>query len=188
MRTLTCAALTPRQKAKRRPRFPRTMHPLHLAVVVAFASSSAAASLPTTAGVTSNYCRPRSTPLLAARELEAVAANRECPPATGGARCSQQVHVQLGGPGEMVVSYASASAATPAEVSWGATAGDLAWLAIGTKASYSQLLVFTKYNALPDMGGPQPGASLAEQLGRQDTSSWAIDPLTHEPGNSYVFV
>ena len=65
---------------------------------------------------------------------------------------------------------------------------DLAWLAIGTKASYSQLLVFTKYNALPDMGGPQPGASLAEQLGRQDTSSWAIDPLTHEPGNSYVFV
>ena len=99
---------------------------------------------------------------------------------------SEQVHLQLGGPGEMTVVFASATASTPSEVSWEClncavpTSGNVT----GKAHAYSTLMYFTKYLTAPALGAPY--ATDAQIVALQNTSSWAFDPFyASEQGDSY---
>ena len=85
--------------------------------------------------------------------------------------CSEQVHIQLGGVGEMVVNYVTKNAQT-AKVYFGDTAAELDRWATGSSSSYSQLMSYTSllYDAVLEL---------------QNTSGWAFDPVTGEKYGNY---
>ena len=84
-------------------------------------------------GVTSEYVRPvRGSAMLSMGALD-THANKLC----STEPCSEQVHVALGAPGEMVVSFVSADASTESAVEYGLSSAALTVRARGTPASYS---------------------------------------------------
>jgi len=98
-----------------------------------------------------------------------IPANLQCqtPP------CSEQVHIQLGGPGEVVVSFASnASKRTPPLVRFGLAGHGVPWYASGSSNSFSQLI----YWALPQTWNSTMGMPTltAEEIAAiMTTTSWA---------------
>jgi hypothetical protein len=95
-----------------------------------------------------------------------------CPAASD---CSEQVHLQLGGPHEMVVVYVSFSAKIKSVVQYGLDKTKLDQTAIGDQASYSQLMTFTRLQT----GNGRLGAptSTNEEIQKyQDTTAWARSP------------
>mmetsp|Transcript_23644 Transcript_23644/g.46291 ORF Transcript_23644/g.46291 Transcript_23644/m.46291 type:complete len:612 (-) Transcript_23644:88-1923(-) len=86
--------------------------------------------------------------------------------------CSEQVHLQLGGPGEMVVVYVTANANTSSEVKyWTASSSSAPSVATGTAQAYSQLMWVEYALFNPSMGKPE--ATEEEILDLQNTTSWA---------------
>eukprot|EP00443_Scrippsiella_acuminata_P002775 CAMPEP_0115291516 /NCGR_PEP_ID=MMETSP0270-20121206/64640_1 /TAXON_ID=71861 /ORGANISM="Scrippsiella trochoidea, Strain CCMP3099" /LENGTH=541 /DNA_ID=CAMNT_0002708879 /DNA_START=116 /DNA_END=1741 /DNA_ORIENTATION=+ len=99
--------------------------------------------------------------------------------------CSEQVHLQLGGPGEMVVVFASApSTNTVARVIFGEAGVPSSKLAVfGTTATYSQLVYWYAKHWNPDMGLP---TLTPEQVAAiRTTSSWASDPKSGLHGSAW---
>ena len=122
------------------------------------------------AQTTSPYRRPGS-----ARQLAAL-------PEISG---PEQVHLSLGGPSEMVITYATADEA-PSSVEWWDASG-ATLTADGTAAAYSQLIYIEDELLDPAIGLGDTNASTL--LDMQDTSAWALrDPfygLRHGHGSSY---
>ena len=122
------------------------------------------------AQTTSPYRRPGS-----ARQLAAL------PEITG----PEQVHLSLGGPSEMVITYATADEA-PSSVEWWDASG-ATLTADGTAAAYSQLIYIEDELLDPAIGLGDTNASTL--LDMQNTSAWASrDPfygLRHGHGSSY---
>ena len=85
----------------------------------------------------------------------------------------------------MVVSFVSADTTTLSHVTWGTAGQTLNRLATGFARSYSQLLFFGDWVATPEMGLPTEGTGLEAQLALQNTTGWAIDPITKKPGSSW---
>mmetsp|Transcript_34096 Transcript_34096/g.63222 ORF Transcript_34096/g.63222 Transcript_34096/m.63222 type:complete len:632 (-) Transcript_34096:181-2076(-) len=88
--------------------------------------------------------------------------------------CSEQVHLQLGGPGEMVVVYVTANANTSSEVTyWPAgTSPSTPLSASGSAAAYSQLMWIDSGLIAPLMGAAR--VTEAEVLALQNTTTWAL--------------
>jgi len=119
--------------------------------------------------VTAAYTRPRRARLLTES-------------ARAAAGCSEQVHLALGGPGEMVVSWATDNDATTSMVTyWGADGVGL--VARGRATAYSQLLFLDPNLVEPEMG--LPGATKDELRRMQDTRAWAHDPWTGRRGGAW---
>lgn len=126
--------------------------------------------------VTSPYQRPRS-----ARALSDVQTHAEC--ANPAAGCSEQIHLALGGPDEMVVSWATADDETPSSVAyWGADGVQRS--ASGRATAYSQLMSIADELLHPETG--LPGATDAALRRMQDTRSWAYDPWTGKKGGAWA--
>ena len=126
------------------------------------------ASKVTPSGVrTSKYLRPKNHMDLSASQF---LPHETCqnPP------CSGQVHVQLGGPGEMVVSFVSQPASkTKSRVRYGI--GSMDQEATGKAETYSQLMYWQEMLWDPALKG---GYGLNQAIVAKDmsTSSWAFDP------------
>ena len=117
---------------------------------------------------TSGYVRPNSHPVLP--ELY-WPSNELCTNASAG--CPEQVHLSLGGPGEMIVVWATTDDTTASEVTyWNAS---ISARATGSVSAYSQLIYLVSELTDPDIG--TASASTAELLRMQDTTSWAVDPF-----------
>eukprot|EP00900_Chrysochromulina_parva_P006771 jgi/Chrpa1/16095/Chrysochromulina_OHIO_Genome00022750-RA len=83
--------------------------------------------------------------------------------------CVEQVHLAFGGPGEMVVSWATADDETrPSVVYWGPDS--FSRTVNGTAAAYSQLLYVGSELIHPSMGAPWDERAILQM---QNTSSWA---------------
>ncbi|CAE8628101.1 unnamed protein product [Polarella glacialis] len=124
-------------------------------------------------GVTSIYSRPAKFDALPESNF---VPNSEC----GGGNCSQQVHITLGGPGEMVVSFASSpDAETPAEVKFALAAdwGLAREAAEGTTETYSQLMFWNPQLVNPAVKGRFDLSAEAEAKIRS-TDTWAFDKET----------
>lgn len=106
-------------------------------------------------------------------------ANTQCaaPP------CSEQVHLTLGGPGEVTVSYATANDTTPSAVAW--SSGGPTNVTAGSANAYSQLMYFVRNVVEPSMG--EAYATEAELAALQDTTAWSTTaPFSpYGRGNSY---
>lgn len=89
--------------------------------------------------------------------------------------CSEQVHIQLGGPQEMVVVYASFSSKIKSVVKFGLDKTKLDQTALGDSASYSQLMTFTKLQVGHGRLGT-PTSTIEEIQKLQDTTAWARSP------------
>mmetsp|Transcript_12534 Transcript_12534/g.27046 ORF Transcript_12534/g.27046 Transcript_12534/m.27046 type:complete len:652 (-) Transcript_12534:405-2360(-) len=128
-------------------------------------------------GVTSSYRRPRSSEQ---KPLHEFAPNTLC----GAATCSEQVHLILGAPGEMVISYVSADASTPSEATVWPTSDPSATRRItGEASAYSQLIYFEPDLLTPALG--LPTTDEAALYAMQNTSAWAFDPFTGDKSSSY---
>ena len=123
---------------------------------------------------TSLYRRPTASLAL---PLDHWPANTACSLASS---CSEQVHLAIGAPGEMLVLFATHDDTTPSEVTWWASddAGDVR-KATGTASAYTQLLWLEPYLVTPPLG--QPTATMTELLDRQNTASWAFDSALPPP-------
>ena len=87
---------------------------------------------------TSGYVRPISSPLIAMEEFDMAHAHRRNAGACGGAHpCSEQVHLALGGPGEMTVSFANLDPHVEATVAWGDSPSSLKNTATGSSQAHS---------------------------------------------------
>ena len=128
---------------------------------------------------TSLYRRPTSSLAL---PLDHWPANTACSLASS---CSEQVHLAIGAPGEMLVLFATHDDTTPSEVTWWASddAGDVK-KATGTASAYTQLLWLEPNLVTPPLG--QPTATMTELLDLQNTASWAFDPTTGERYGFYL--
>lgn len=85
----------------------------------------------------------------------------------------------------MVVSFATSDASMASVVNYGTQPDRLSFAAYGTKTSYSATLFFPTIGGWdqltnPNMGDPQPGATLPEMLALQDTRSWAKRQWAHD--------
>ena len=99
------------------------------------------------------------------------------------ASCAEQVHLALGGPREMVVSFATAVQGASA-VEWWREGGGGGGRAVGTPAAYSQLIYVDEWLSHPPMGAPRvPEDHL---LALQDTSAWAYDRATGRRFANYM--
>ena len=99
------------------------------------------------------------------------------------ASCAEQVHLALGGPGEKVVSFATAQQGASA-VEWWREGGGGGGRAVGTPAAYSQLIYVDEWLSHPPMGAPRvPEDHL---LALQDTSAWAYDRATGRRFANYM--
>ena len=99
------------------------------------------------------------------------------------AACAEQVHLALGGPREMVVSFATAQQGASA-VEWWREGGGGGGRAVGTPAAYSQLIYVDEWLSHPPMGAPRvPEDHL---LALQDTSAWAYDRATGRRFANYM--
>ena len=86
---------------------------------------------------------------------------------------SEQVHIQLGGPGEMVVVYTSQDESVDSSVAyWEADEPGLVLVANGSSSAYSQLM-WLEARALTDPPLGAAGAQPSELMALQDTTSWA---------------
>lgn len=112
--------------------------------------------LPIALGITSPYVRPAESPLLDMGHLRrAIGAQSS---GCGDASCGTQVHIQLGGPREMVIVFASEDETTPSEVHYGTSTG-MGNVAHGSMESYSSTLFFMYYGLInPSIGFAQEGA------------------------------
>ena len=112
---------------------------------------------------TSLYRRPAASRELSASDVQTCFADCE----------SEQVHVALGGPGELVISFATTSDVVSSHVDyWDAASNDPPLRQGGAKNAYSQLMYILEELMDPTIGGP-PGATAADILALQDTTSWA---------------
>mmetsp|Transcript_114752 Transcript_114752/g.297389 ORF Transcript_114752/g.297389 Transcript_114752/m.297389 type:complete len:586 (-) Transcript_114752:110-1867(-) len=132
-------------------------------------------------GRTSSYQRVGSASQL---PMSHFAPNTRCaePP------CSEQVHIQLGGPGEMVVVFASApSTNTSARVTFGEVGAPSSKLTVaGTTATYSQLMYWSTNTWNPEMGLP---TLTPEQVAAiRTTTSWAADSKSGLHGGAWANV
>lgn len=128
-------------------------------------------------GVTSAYRRPRGARLLAD---DSLGPHTHCANPTAG--CSEQVHLALGGAGEMVASWATDDDTTPSTVTfWGADGVER--VARGQATVYSQILFIDSNLVSPEMGAP--GATAEELKHMQDTRAWAHDPWTGGRGEAW---
>lgn len=121
--------------------------------------------------LTSDYVRPVASELL---EPWTIPVNNKC----RASPCSSQVHVTLGGPNEALVTFASATDATPPIVEFGYNMQHLNRAAHGMSVSYSQLLNFEEMLVRPSVG--LPGASEADLLAIMNTSAWAKGSASYE--------
>lgn len=88
-----------------------------------------------------------------------------------------QVHLSLGGPGEVVVNWASGSdAVEPEVVFWPSASPSSARRARGSSNTYSQLLYLTSYLLQPPMGAPGTTPDAIKQLA--NTTSWALPDVS----------
>ena len=111
----------------------------------------------------------------------AVLPDTRWPPRCAGG--AEQVHLALGGPGEMVVSFATALQGASA-VEWWREGGGGGGRAVGTPAAYSQLIYVDEWLSHPPMGAPRvPEDHL---LALQDTSAWAYDRATGRRFANYM--
>ena len=122
-------------------------------------------------GGTSPYRRAGSSRQLSLAEIGFCSADSAAP-------CeSEQVHIQLGGPGAMVVTFASASEAVASSIEyWESTSNATApsLVAHGTKHAYSQLIYVEDYLFEPQMG--RPAAEVVDEvLAMQDTQAWTTE-------------
>ena len=117
------------------------------------------------------------------RELSATELDSTC------SDCSEQVHIMLGGPGEMVVSYTTLDDMLPAAVTyWEARAGvppPTMITANGTRDAYSQLIYWAQ--EIDDPSIDEPTLNDTEILAIQNTGSWAADLslFPYGKGSSY---
>ncbi|KAL1521121.1 hypothetical protein AB1Y20_022675 [Prymnesium parvum] len=122
---------------------------------------------------TSAYVRPAPSEVLAHTHWAAC---------SNAASCSEQVHLMLGGPGEVIVSFVSASASVPSEVSWWADPRHPS-TAVGVADAYSLLMSVDLNLVVPQMG--LPDLSLKRLVDMEDTSAWAFNPFTGARGANY---
>jgi len=117
---------------------------------------------------TSSYVRPKNHVDLHSSTFPEQKKCQEPP-------CSGQVHVQLGGPGEMVVSFVSQQVSTKSRVRYGK--GELNLEALGKTETYSQLMFWRADLWEPPIRG---GYGLEQEIVAKDmsTSDWAFDPRT----------
>ncbi|OLQ13473.1 Purple acid phosphatase 18 [Symbiodinium microadriaticum] len=124
-----------------------------------------------TKSFTSSYRRPK---MIADSPASKFIVNKDCekPP------CSGQVHIQLGGPGEMVVVFASQpeSVAEPL-VRFGKSAESLSSSAKGTTFTYSQLMYWNHQLFDPVIAGGRE-MSTEEAAKLMSTDTWAYDKRT----------
>ena len=116
---------------------------------------------------TSAYLRPKNHLDLGASQF---IPNEKCPHPP----CSGQVHIQLGAPGEMVVSFVSQPKSdTASRVRYGR--GDLEKEAVGKAETYSQLMFWNAMLWDPPLKG---GFGLDQAIVARDmsTDTWAYDP------------
>lgn len=86
--------------------------------------------------------------------------------------CSEQVHIALGGPGEMVVVYTTRDSDTPSSVQWWEVDGDAgARTANGTVNAYSQLLFLDVMLTHPAVGAPEVSAEQIRSKQRDKSTS-----------------
>ena len=124
-----------------------------------------------TLAVTLPAQRPPASRLLSEAELSPPPL-ANCVGGGGMRECSEQVHLALGGPGEMVVSYATADDETQSQVVfWGAEDAPPR-VANGTTNAYSQLIYLVDGAIEPAIGDAVDEQKL---LGMQNTSWWAAD-------------
>lgn len=121
-----------------------------------------------TLGKTSDYSRPMNAPDLATSNF---VANKDCssPP------CSGQVHLMLGGPGEMVVSFASLPEGnTKPYVHYGKAHNGMTRFAEGSTETYNLLYYWKADLWAPRMDGGH-GLSREEVAKLQSTDQWAFN-------------
>ncbi len=97
----------------------------------------------------------------------------EFPPNTqcDGSICSEQVHVTLGGPGEMRIVFATQNDTTPSRVDYGLLGAPMSQSATGTATTYSQIIAFAQSLTNPSMGKAR--ATEAQILSLLNTTRWA---------------
>ena len=119
--------------------------------------------LPLCVAVTSSYVRSSSSSDISPTHLP-----ERC------AGCTEQVHLSLGGAGQMVISFATSSDETASRVEyWGA--GDLTpRVATGLPSAYTQIVYLDRQLLEPAMGAPATESS--QLLAMQNTSGWAVEP------------
>eukprot|EP00441_Pelagodinium_beii_P036027 CAMPEP_0197631084 /NCGR_PEP_ID=MMETSP1338-20131121/8374_1 /TAXON_ID=43686 ORGANISM="Pelagodinium beii, Strain RCC1491" /NCGR_SAMPLE_ID=MMETSP1338 /ASSEMBLY_ACC=CAM_ASM_000754 /LENGTH=510 /DNA_ID=CAMNT_0043202473 /DNA_START=33 /DNA_END=1565 /DNA_ORIENTATION=- len=129
--------------------------------------------------MTSAYKRPPYAQALPYNSPELSNKSKIC----GSPPCSEQVHIQLGGPEEMVISFASdPTADTEAEVSFGCSAEHLEWKASGDTKVYSQLYYWADELWDPRLkGGFELTAGEVAEI--QSTSDWAF--YDHTPDRHF---
>jgi hypothetical protein len=119
------------------------------------------------AGITSPFRRANTARSLSTYTGEPATTLCEAP------GCAEQVHIALGGPGEMVVCFVTPSDTAPSSVTyWGPSAAE-ELVAVGSGQAYSQLLFLERELFYPAMG--KPGATEQQWLSLEDTSAWAAD-------------
>lgn len=139
-------------------------------------------SLDGASGLSSDYLRPVSSPMLS---LMYWPPNLQCRNATlYKSSCSDQVHLALGGEAEMVVVFASQTAQTPSTVSWWREGSSTLGNAVGSASAYSQLIFLNQMLTSPSLG--LPSASNAELLAILNTSAWAFDPFNGNRAANYL--
>ena len=122
--------------------------------------------------VTSAYRRPASARNLAQADLPP---NLSCGSAHG---CAEQVHLALGGAGEMVVVWVNRDDAAASRVRYWGADGSVR-TATGQAAAYSQQITWWEALVAPTMGAPE--LTVGQIRSAQDTSSWAVSSFF--PGN-----
>lgn len=110
-------------------------------------------------GITSDFRRPAASRQLSHAQLVA------------GAAGAGQVHIALGGPGEMVVSFATADGETPSEVEfWAAGREASPAVAVGAATAYSQIMWVAHELTHPRIGG----ALKLDSIEPNGTQAWTL--------------
>ena len=104
-------------------------------------------------------------------------------PTCNGDACVEQVHVALGGPGELVVLFVTADPVVTEVSVWERGDESTRRVVSGEASVHSMLMYLQSWQASPPMGDKAIGHHIVEQL--EDTSSWAFDPFTGARSGAY---